>query len=190
MRAAFNRRESTPEQNVKKCNQMFPLRTGSAENSQDKWVHKAPRREKSTISLGNRSWRLTLLRGDLWRTAKGHHSWYREHLAPHREASWHYFSFADVEFRNLRQREPVICCRTRQNWRSVVLLHYLLMLPFSASSSQLHWSEKYLWELKTRTEVKDNFSDVSYRISPKVILGIKLHSWPQGWHLKYILCEF
>lgn len=128
--------------------------------------------------------------GDLWRIAKGHHSWYREHLAPHREASWRHFSFADVEFRNLRQREPVICCRTRQNWRSVVFLHCLLMLPFSASSSQLHWSEKYLWGLKTRIEVKDNFSDVSYWTSPKVILGIKLHSWPQGWHLKCILCEF
>lgn len=173
--------------NAIKC---FPLRSGSTEHPQYKWLHKVPRREKATTSLGNRSWCLTLLQGNLLRTVKGHPSWYREHLAPHREVSWHHFSFADVEFKNLIQRDPMICRRTRQNWKSVVLVCFSLMSSILGIIQMTAFGQKCLGELKTRIKVKDNLSDVSYWTSPKVILSIKLYSWPQGLHLKCILCEF
>ena len=82
------------------------LRSENGENSQDKWLHKAPRRENCTISLGNRSRPLTLLPGNLLRIVKGHHSGYREQLAPHRETSWLHFDCADVEFKNLDAEKP------------------------------------------------------------------------------------
>lgn len=47
-----------------------PFRPADVANFQDKWLHKVSQKRKSTISLGNRYWRLTLLQGSSFQCFK------------------------------------------------------------------------------------------------------------------------